>query len=189
MPDPVRPLEYILGIDLGVGSVGWAIIECKEGQSSSLTRAGVRVFAPAVEGNIETGRDESRNVARRTARLMRRQTWRRSRRNLRVFRLLQSWQLLPEGSSRTPQERHDLLDQLDLNILSSAWFGRRRADNSIPEPMQVQSSPISSAQPPLTNRWSLIFLVAPCTISPSGAASSATVKSPPAARQTMIPDW
>jgi CRISPR-associated endonuclease Csn1 len=125
MPDPVARLEYILGI------------ECKDGQPSSITRAGVRVFAPAVEGNIETGRDESRNVARRTARLMRRQTWRRSRRNLRVFRLLQSWQLLPEGSSRTPQERHDLLDQLDLNILSSAWFGRRRADNSIPEPMQV----------------------------------------------------
>jgi CRISPR-associated endonuclease Csn1 len=137
MAEPLPTLDYILGIDLGVASVGWAVIECRDGQPTALTRAGVRVFAPAVEGNIETGRDESRNMARRSARLMRRQTWRRSRRNLRVFRLLQSWQLLPEGPSRTPEERHDLLDRLDLRVLSSDWFGRRRADNSIPEPMQV----------------------------------------------------
>ncbi|MHB8499509.1 MAG: type II CRISPR RNA-guided endonuclease Cas9 [Candidatus Acidiferrales bacterium] len=137
MSEPQQPRDYILGIDLGVGSVGWAALECKDGRTTALIRAGARVFTPAVEGNIEGGREESRNVARRSARLQRRQTWRRSRRNLRVFRLLQSWELLPSGPSKTPQERHDLFDQLDLHILSSGWFDRRRADKSIPEPMHV----------------------------------------------------
>ncbi|MFI5094829.1 MAG: type II CRISPR RNA-guided endonuclease Cas9 [Candidatus Acidiferrales bacterium] len=137
MPTPLSLQDYILGVDLGVGSVGWAIVETKDAQPSALIRAGVRVFAPAVKGNIESGREESRNVARRSARLQRRQTWRRSRRNLRVFRLLQDWGLLPVGASKTPQERHDLLDQLDLRILASEWFQARRTDNSIPEPMQV----------------------------------------------------
>ena len=137
MPAPLSSQDYILGIDLGVGSVGWAIVGTKDAQPSALVRAGVRVFAPAVEGNIESGREESRNVARRSARLQRRQTWRRSRRNLRVFRLLQTWGLLPVGASKTSQERHDLLDLLDLRILGSDWFQRKRIDNSIPEPMQV----------------------------------------------------
>ena len=137
MSSPLPKQDYVLGIDLGVGSVGWAILERKGGQPSAITGAGVRVFTPAVEGDIESGREESRNVARRTARLQRRQTWRRSRRNLRVFRLLQSWELLPTGPSKTPEERHDLLDQLDVHILSSPWFEQRRADPSVPEPLQV----------------------------------------------------
>ena len=137
MSSPLSKQDYVLGIDLGVGSVGWAILERKGGQPCAIARAGVRVFKPAVEGDIESGREESRNVARRTARLQRRQTWRRSRRNLRVFRLLQSWRLLPEGPSKTPQERHDLLDLLDVHILGSPWFKQRRADAAVPEPLQV----------------------------------------------------
>ncbi len=137
MPIPLPTHDYILGIDLGVGSVGWAILQRKDGQPCAILDTGVRVFAPAVEGNIEGGREESRNVARRAARLQRRQTWRRSRRNLHIFRLLQSWGLLPAGSAKTSQERHDLLDKLDFQILASPWFATRSIDSKVPEPLQV----------------------------------------------------
>ncbi len=93
--------DWILGIDLGTNSLGWAIIASKDGTPVRLVRAGVRVFEAAMDGNIEAGRkEESKNRARRDARLARRQHWRRARRLRKTFNLLQRFGLLPDGRCR-----------------------------------------------------------------------------------------
>ena len=62
--------SYVLGIDLGSASLGWAAIGLDEnGKPSNLLRAGVRIFDPAVSGDIEKGQDESNAVARRSAQI------------------------------------------------------------------------------------------------------------------------
>src|SRR5579885_313913 len=128
---------FVLGIDLGASSVGWALIERIDDVPARLVRAGARVFDAAVGGNpgaLEAGSEESPGKARRDARSQRRQTWRRSRRLRRVFRLLQRWGLLTAGPLA---ERPRILDELDRRIVSSAWFAAKRKDSAIPEPFQV----------------------------------------------------
>jgi CRISPR/Cas system Type II protein with McrA/HNH and RuvC-like nuclease domain len=64
--------SYVLGIDPGSASLGWAAIGLEQdGKPSKLLREGVRIFDPAVSGDIEKGQDESNAVARRSARLIR----------------------------------------------------------------------------------------------------------------------
>jgi CRISPR-associated endonuclease Csn1 len=116
--------DYVLGIDLGSASLGWAAIGLDEtGMASGLLRAGVRLFEPAVTGDIEKGQDESNAVARRTARLIRRQLRRRTARQSELFRLLQHHGLLPkyEGNEAdASQQRHSILNALDLE-LAAKW--------------------------------------------------------------------
>ena len=54
-------MDYILGLDLGVQSVGWAIFPA-DGKSSVAVRLGVRCFdsGTGTESEIEQGKDESR---------------------------------------------------------------------------------------------------------------------------------
>jgi CRISPR-associated endonuclease Csn1 len=89
------PPEYVLGIDLGSNSLGWAMIGLEDGKPAKLLRAGVRVFEAATEGDRESGDEKSKNLKRRQMRLQRRQTSRRARRVKKVFRLLQEFGLLP----------------------------------------------------------------------------------------------
>jgi len=110
-------LPYILGLDIGARSIGWAIIDIRHGKPAGIRRAGVRCFDAGVEGSIEQGKDASRAAQRRQARLARRQTWRRARRARKVFGLLQSLNLLPAGDGGNPQERHRLLYELDRELL------------------------------------------------------------------------
>lgn len=129
--------QYILGIDLGTNSLGWAVIGLIDGEPASLVRCGVRVFEAGMDESKGLGREESRNKARRDARLQRRQTWRRARRLKKVFNLLRRFGLLPEGDARTPEARQDLLNELDRRILASAWFAEKRASGRYPEPDQT----------------------------------------------------
>ncbi len=116
--------DYVLGIDLGFASLGWAAISLDQtGMATSLMRAGVRLFDPAVDGDYEKGQDEPNAVARRTARLIRRQLRRRAARQSELFRLLQHQGLLPhyEGDlADASQQRHVLLNALDLE-LAAKW--------------------------------------------------------------------
>ena len=116
--------NYILGIDLGSASLGWAAIRLDEtGAASGLLRAGVRIFDPAVTGDVEKGQDESNAVARRAARLIRRQLRRRAARQSELFSLLQSHGLLPSytgGDADASRQRHSILNALDLEI-ASKW--------------------------------------------------------------------
>src|SRR3990167_8616848 len=103
---------YLLALDLGVQSIGWAILNLDEkGCPNGIGHAGVRCFDSGLGSarQIEIGKDESANAKRRQARLQRRQYWRRARRVARVFHTLQAAGLLPPGEARTPEQRHELL--------------------------------------------------------------------------------
>ena len=115
------PLQYILGLDLGPASIGWAIIALENGEPAAVTAAGVRRFEAGVQGDIEAGRDESRATQRRDARSPRRQTWRRQWRERKIFRILSAAGLLPASAlpgntDDSPDARHKLFLDLDKKL-------------------------------------------------------------------------
>lgn len=136
MSDPVNG-EYVPGIDLGTNSGGWAIIALVDGEPASLVRAGVRVFEAGMEGDIESGQEQSKNLKRREARLHRRQLWRRARRLTKTFNLLREFGLLPNGDASTPEKRQDLINALDKAIRASDWFKAKAGSGAHPEPNQT----------------------------------------------------
>ncbi|RIK09909.1 MAG: type II CRISPR RNA-guided endonuclease Cas9 [Acidobacteria bacterium] len=108
---------WILGLDLGTNSIGWAAIGLdSDGNPSRIIRTGVRVFPAGTDGDISTGNDASRAVERREARLRRRQTDRRRRRKWLLMKTLQDAGLLPAGPIDTPQSRMSLLRDLDSQL-------------------------------------------------------------------------
>ena len=127
MSSALEQQKYVLGLDLGSASLGWALIALGDADDPvSLIRAGVRIFEPGVDGtsmDIEQGKDQSKAVERRTARLHRRQLRRRAARQRDLFRLLQRHSLLPtpEGVIGSPEEqRHLILNSLD-QLLTDKW--------------------------------------------------------------------
>jgi CRISPR-associated endonuclease Csn1 len=138
MAEP-RPAVYdfVLGLDLGAQSVGWALIARRNGVPERLVRAGARVFESGMEGSardFESGREKSRNQERREARQQRRQIWRRARRLKKIFHLLQKFGLLPQETCNTPAKRQDLLNALDRRIFASQWFQEKYPVCLIPPP-------------------------------------------------------
>ncbi len=110
-------MTYALGLDIGVASIGWALIDLDEdGNPSGIRRIGSHTFDPGVEGNVESGRDEARGKARREARLPRRMFWRRQRRRRKILGLLQRAGLLPPGDINSPQAIHDYLLAVDAQL-------------------------------------------------------------------------
>jgi len=119
MKNSLLPEEHVLGLDIGANSVGWALVAVKDGQPMRLVRAGVRVFAAGVEGDIgaiESGRDVSRAVARREARLRRRMLERRRRRLNKLAMLLQQGGLLPPGDISSAAARMTFFADLDRSL-------------------------------------------------------------------------
>ncbi len=115
--------RFVLGLDLGSASLGWALLALDERDSpTGLIDAGVRIFEPGVDGtslDIELGKDQSKAVDRRVARLHRRQLRRRAARQRELFQLLQRTGLLPvpdTGSGASPEQRHHVLNALDNAI-------------------------------------------------------------------------
>jgi len=103
---------YILGLDLGVSSIGWAAIRHDGSkQSGGVLDSGVRIFEAGMDNNISEGKGVSRNTQRRDARLARRQTDRRKRRMRKLLHRLQANRLLPEGD---PTE---IIPALDKDLL------------------------------------------------------------------------
>ena len=118
------PQKYVLGLDLGSASLGWAMIALNRAdEPTSLVRAGVRIFEPGVDGtalDIEQGKDQSKAVERRTARLHRRQLRRRAARQRELFQELQKAGLLPTnevGTGASSEQRHELLNALDRSLI------------------------------------------------------------------------
>lgn len=116
------PRTWILGIDLGSASIGWAAVGAtervlKDGTVTlapkSLIDAGVRIFEAGVEGDIEAGKDSSRAAVRREARQPRRQNWRTRFRKQKLFGQLQQFGLLPTSDENTSETRKAILDELD----------------------------------------------------------------------------
>jgi CRISPR-associated endonuclease Csn1 len=134
-----EPFPYILGLDIGASSIGWAVLRLDKGKPAAIQDAGVRIFKAGVEGVLESGRDEPRSVKRRMARQQRRMTDRRSRRLTKVFHLLQRWALLPpypEDSKDTEAEnRHNLITKLDAQLLPE--IKSLPVSEQVPAPEQV----------------------------------------------------
>ena len=116
--------KYVLGLDLGSASLGWALIALNLSENPvGLIRAGVRIFEPGVDGTaleIQEGKDKSKAVERRTARLHRRQLRRRAYRQAKLFQLLQQNDLLPHSESLKPltpsEERDAVLTAFDQRL-------------------------------------------------------------------------
>jgi CRISPR-associated endonuclease Csn1 len=106
--------KYTLGLDLGVQSVGWAIVPDEISDEFPI-KLGVRCFdsGTGTESEIEQGKDESRNKTRRDARLIRRQQWRRKRKNIKLLNLLKRNGLLPAGMTDTSEDRNTYFKSFD----------------------------------------------------------------------------
>ncbi|HPP53278.1 MAG TPA: hypothetical protein PK777_10035, partial [Thermoguttaceae bacterium] len=73
-PNSQEKLTYLLSVDLGVLSLGWAALELQEGEPIGLLDAGVRSWEllTAAETDIEKGQEEPPGQQRRQTRQMRR---------------------------------------------------------------------------------------------------------------------
>ena len=128
VPSSVRNSPFVLGLDLGVSSLGWALLDPR---SQSFAFAGVRVFESGMDENkFERGEQgASNNVERRKARLHRRQLRRRAARQRDLFLTLQEAGFLPaEPNGDSPESRHCVLEALD-RLLARTWAERIQAEN------------------------------------------------------------
>jgi len=89
-------MTTILGLDLGSNSIGWALLEEKDGKPHRIVDLGSRIFTKAVEEKTPT----PKNAKRRDKRLARRVLQRRARRKQRMMNYLISLDLLPEDLKR-----------------------------------------------------------------------------------------
>ena len=108
------PQPYVLGLDLGAQSLGWHCLK-----ANGILACGARVFEAGVEGDIKSGRDESRAIKRRMARLARRGLARRARRQAKLFNLLQRHGLLPGAFPCSPTQRDELIKKLDAALAAA----------------------------------------------------------------------
>ena len=126
-----NPINYILGLDIGIASVGWAMVEIDEEENPiRLIDLGLRVFERAEVP--KTG--DSLTAARRLARSVRRLTRRRAHRLLRARRLLKR-----EG------------------VLQAADFDENGLIKSLPNtPWQLRAAALDRKLTPL--EWSAVLL-------------------------------
>lgn len=113
--------KYVLGLDLGPNSIGWAMLahDPVSGEVTGLydtSRAGhpplgVRVFEAGLS-NFDTAKEMSLNQARRMARSMRRNHARRNARRRQLRTILTTAGLLPEG--KVEQDAVHRLDPYQL---------------------------------------------------------------------------
>ena len=151
--------DFVLGIDLGSNSVGWSIIRLADDEPCGIILQGSRVFDAAYENYMQGDKEQTANVNRRIARSRRRQTNRRRRRHIKLWRLLQRFSLLPPtenvpipfrkspawGTDSSPTDRdrlfgdirQDYFNWLDDTIRSSPWFLSKRGTGTSPEPDQT----------------------------------------------------
>ena len=114
-----KNLHYILGLDLGIASVGWAVVEIDEKENPlRLIDVGVRTFERAEVP--KTG--ESLALSRRLARSARRLTQRRVARLKKAKRLLKSENILLSTDERLPHQVWQLrVEGLDRKLERQEW--------------------------------------------------------------------
>ncbi|NBC65632.1 MAG: type II CRISPR RNA-guided endonuclease Cas9 [Bacteroidetes bacterium] len=86
-------MNTILGLDLGVASIGWSLVEKSE-DDGKIIKSGVRIFQ-SNEQRAEAAPGESSNADRRKKRSVRRQRDRRSRRKAKLYHCLKRNGLAP----------------------------------------------------------------------------------------------
>ena len=114
-----KNLHYILGLDLGIASVGWSVVEIDEKENPlRLIDVGVRTFERAEVP--KTG--ESLALSRRLARSARRLTQRRVARLKKAKRLLKSENILLSTDERLPHQVWQLrVEGLDRKLERQEW--------------------------------------------------------------------
>jgi CRISPR-associated endonuclease Csn1 len=131
--------KYILGLDLGSASIGWAAIRLNDQlEPTEVFDAGVRIFDPGVEvtAKISTeeaimrGIDRSKAVGRRLARQARRQSGRKRARQNKLFKLLQANDWLPTYEEFRDEplfaQKHLTFNRLDKELADALSGSRRR---------------------------------------------------------------
>jgi len=113
----IKGEPYVLGLDIGINSIGWAAVKLTKGKETGLLKVGVRIFPQGMEGDIEKGRDASRALPRREARMHRRILDRRRRRLIRLAHLLQKLNILPAGDLLPDLKRQEYLRNLDTSLI------------------------------------------------------------------------
>lgn len=115
---------YVLGLDLGVASIGWALLDTDaQERPVGIRAAGAHLFDAGVDGGktdpetaMARGKEQSKAAPRRTARGMRRQTMRRARRKKKVLGALIRHGLLPDGDISTPAAIDAYVKKLDARL-------------------------------------------------------------------------
>lgn len=106
----------ILGLDIGVNSIGWALLyaDNQKRLPSGIKDCGTRVFKTAMDNDnkLKQGRAATKNSVRREKRMIRRQTERRKRRMRKLTNFLQRNGFLPRG-----EDIGVILQSLDRKIL------------------------------------------------------------------------
>lgn len=94
----IREGSYVLGLRLGVASLGWCALALDEReQPASVMAMGVRKFPIGAAGDVASGREAGPNQRRQDARSTRVRLARRVERLREVWTVLQSAGLLPPG--------------------------------------------------------------------------------------------
>lgn len=110
--------KYILGLDIGISSVGWGLIELNENNEPyKIKDAGVRIFSPGE--NVKTG--ESKNIARREKRGTRRVIRRRKFRINRIRSLLADYNFIEKSSKNNASEVFEDLKNNYTNIIEKYY--------------------------------------------------------------------
>lgn len=125
--------RFVLGLDVGANSIGWAIVRLDEtDQPSEIVRVGTRIFEAGLADLEVDAKGKPRNAERRAARMRRRQLERRGRRLALLYRALQKAGFLPATQSpprstestaerrldarAEARSRHEMLTSLDTAI-------------------------------------------------------------------------
>lgn len=106
--------KYVLGLDIGISSVGWGLIELNgNNEPYKIKDTGVRIFSPGE--NVKTG--ESKNIARREKRGTRRILRRRKFRINRIRYLLAEYNFLKKSNKNVISDIYvDLKEQYNTLI-------------------------------------------------------------------------
>jgi CRISPR-associated endonuclease Csn1 len=127
--------DFVLGLDLGVASIGWALADIK---GRDIVATGARIFeAPMDTAKFEAGEPGgSHAVKRRTSRHQRRQIRRRQARHRDLYITLQAAGLLPFAGKKA-EHRHEELTKLDERLMKT-WRPRIRTESpQIEDPDQI----------------------------------------------------
>ena len=104
-------MNWRLGLDLGTNSIGWSVLALDDNLNpTTLENLGVRIFSDGRDPKTR----EPLAVARRTARGIRRNLYRRKQRRRNLFKLLQEQNLFPKN--RAEAQRYKLLDPYALRV-------------------------------------------------------------------------
>ena len=110
--------KYVLGLDIGISSVGWGLIELNENNEPyKIKDTGVRIFSPGE--NVKTG--ESKNIARREKRGTRRVIRRRKFRINRIRSLLADYNFIEKSSKNNATEVFEDLKNSYTNIIEKYY--------------------------------------------------------------------